>query len=487
MIQDNKNLKLENTYCELPNIFYSKEIPEKILNPKLVEFNKELAEDLGLDLKFLNSDEGIQYLVGNKLLEGSTPIAQAYAGHQFGHFTMLGDGRAILLGEFISRNGQRFDIQLKGAGKTKYSRGGDGKAALGPMLREYIISEGMYGLKIPTTRSLAVISTGENVIREEILEGALLVRIAKSHIRVGTFQFARNFGDVEDLKKLADYTLNRHFKKDTYEGNSYLYLLKEVINNQAKLISKWQVVGFIHGVMNTDNMTISGETIDYGPCAFMDSYDINTVFSSIDINGRYAYGNQPKIGVWNLTRFAESLLPLLDDDIDNAIKIAEEALSNYGKLYNEYYFNGMRAKLGLFNKEEEDENLILSLLTIMNKFKADYTNTFLNLTLGNLEEMSIFKSDDFKKWYESWQARLAKQNKSRDEIKKLMQSNNPTVIPRNYIVENAIKAAVNNNDYSVINKFLEALKNPYDYSNISEEYSKIPEVPSCPYKTYCGT
>lgn len=487
MIQDNKNLKLENTYCELPNIFYSKEIPEKILNPKLVEFNKELAEDLGLDLKFLNSDEGIQYLVGNKLLEGSTPIAQAYAGHQFGHFTMLGDGRAILLGEFISRNGQRFDIQLKGAGKTKYSRGGDGKAALGPMLREYIISEGMYGLKIPTTRSLAIISTGENVIREEILEGALLVRIAKSHIRVGTFQFARNFGDVEDLKKLADYTLNRHFKKDTYEGNPYLYLLKEVINNQAKLISKWQVVGFIHGVMNTDNMTISGETIDYGPCAFMDSYDINTVFSSIDINGRYAYGNQPKIGVWNLTRFAESLLPLLDDDIDNAIKIAEEALSNYGKLYNEYYFNGMRAKLGLFNKEEEDENLILSLLTIMNKFKADYTNTFLNLTLGNLEEMSIFKSDDFKKWYESWQARLAKQNKSRDEIKKLMQSNNPTVIPRNYIVENAIKAAVNNNDYSVINKFLEALKNPYDYSNISEEYSKIPEVPSCPYKTYCGT
>lgn len=487
MIQDNKNLKLENTYCELPNIFYSKEIPEKILNPKLVEFNKELAEDLGLDLKFLNSDEGIQYLVGNKLLEGSTPIAQAYAGHQFGHFTMLGDGRAILLGEFISRNGQRFDIQLKGAGKTKYSRGGDGKAALGPMLREYIISEGMYGLKIPTTRSLAVISTGENVIREEILEGALLVRIAKSHIRVGTFQFARNFGDVEDLKKLADYTLNRHFKKDSYEGNSYLYLLKEVINNQAKLISKWQLVGFIHGVMNTDNMTISGETIDYGPCAFMDSYDINTVFSSIDINGRYAYGNQPKIGVWNLTRFAESLLPLLDDDIDNAIKIAEEALSNYGKLYNEYYFNGMRAKLGLFNKEEEDENLILSLLTIMNKFKADYTNTFLNLTLGNLEEMSIFKSDDFKKWYESWQARLAKQNKSRDEIKKLMQSNNPTVIPRNYIVENAIKAAVNNNDYSVINKFLEALKNPYDYSNIGEEYSKIPEVPSCPYKTYCGT
>lgn len=487
MIQDNKNLKLENTYCELPNIFYSKEIPEKILNPKLVEFNKELAEDLGLDLKFLNSDEGIQYLVGNKLLDGSTPIAQAYAGHQFGHFTMLGDGRAILLGEFISRNGQRFDIQLKGAGKTKYSRGGDGKAALGPMLREYIISEGMYGLKIPTTRSLAAISTGENVIREEILEGALLVRIAKSHIRVGTFQFARNFGSVEELKKLADYTLDRHFERDTYEGNPYLYLLKGVINNQAKLISKWQLVGFIHGVMNTDNMTISGETIDYGPCAFMDSYDINTVFSSIDINGRYAYGNQPKIGIWNLTRFAESLLPLLDDDIDNAIKIAEDVLSNYGKVYNEYYYNGMRAKLGLFNKEENDEKLILELLTIMNTYKADYTNTFLNLTLDNLEEMNIFKSEEFKKWYESWQARLARQNESMDEVKELMKSNNPIVIPRNHIVEKGIKAAVNNNDYSVINNFLEVLKNPYDYSNIDEEYSKIPEASACPYKTYCGT
>lgn len=487
MTEYNENLKLENTYCELPSIFYSKETPQNILKPKLVEFNKELVEDLGLDSKFLNSDEGIQFLVGNKILEGSIPIAQAYAGHQFGHFTMLGDGRAILLGELISGNGQRLDIQLKGAGKTKYSRGGDGKAALGPMLREYIISEGMYGLKIPTTRSLAVISTGENVIREEFLEGALLVRIAKSHIRVGTFQFARNFGSVEDIRRLADYTLNRHFKKDNYEENPYLYLLKEVINNQAKLIAKWQLVGFIHGVMNTDNMTISGETIDYGPCAFMDSYNIDTVFSSIDINGRYSYGNQPKIGAWNLTRFAESLLPLLDDDIDKAIKIAENALSDYGRLYNEYYYNGMRAKLGLFNKEEEDENLILSLLTIMNNFKADYTNTFLNLTLDNLEEMNIFKSEEFKKWYEAWQARLARQNVSMDEIKELMKSNNPIVIPRNHIVENGIKAAINNNDYTVINKFLEVLKDPYDYSKISEEYSKIPEAPSCPYKTYCGT
>lgn len=487
MKENNRDFNLENTYCKLPNIFYSRETPSKIEKPTVIKFNKELAESLGLDLKFLQSERGTEFLVGNKILEGTTPIAQAYAGHQFGHFTMLGDGRAILLGEFISKDGQKFDIQIKGAGRTRYSRGGDGKAALGPMLREYIISEGMYGLKIPTTRSLAVISTGEDIIREEILEGAVLDRIAKSHIRVGTFQFARNFGSVEELRELADYTLNRHFKKDKYEENPYLYLLKEVIKNQAKLISKWQLVGFIHGVMNTDNMTISGETIDYGPCAFMDTYDINTVFSSIDVNGRYSYGNQPKIGVWNLTRFAESLLPLLDDDVDKAIKIAEDALASYSVLYNEYYFDGMRAKLGLFDKEEGDEKLVLSLLTIMNNFKADYTNTFLNLTLDKLDEMKVFNSDEFKEWYNLWQKRITKQNVSREKIKGLMESNNPTVIPRNYIVEKGIKAAVNNNDYSIINRLLEVLKNPYDYSNISEEFSKIPEVSSCPYKTYCGT
>lgn len=487
MKENNINFNLENTYCNLSNIFYSRELPSKIENPTVIKFNKELAEILGLDLEFLESNKGTEFLVGNNILEGTTPIAQAYAGHQFGHFTMLGDGRAILLGEFISKDGQKFDIQIKGAGRTRYSRGGDGKAALGPMLREYIISEGMYGLKIPTTRSLAVISTGEDIIREEILEGAVLDRIAKSHIRVGTFQFARNFGSVEELRELADYTLNRHFKKDKYEENPYLYLLKEVIKNQAKLISKWQLVGFIHGVMNTDNMTISGETIDYGPCAFMDTYDINTVFSSIDVNGRYSYGNQPKIGVWNLTRFAESLLPLLDDDVDKAIKIAEDALASYSVLYNEYYFDGMRAKLGLFDKEEGDEKLVLSLLTIMNNFKADYTNTFLNLTLDKLDEMKVFNSDEFKEWYNLWQKRITKQNVSREKIKGLMESNNPTVIPRNYIVEKGIKAAVNNNDYSIINRLLEVLKNPYDYSNISEEFSKIPEVSSCPYKTYCGT
>mgnify|MGYP000541631793 CR=1 FL=1 len=486
MIQDNKNLKLENTYCELPNIFYSKEIPEKILNPKLVEFNKELAEDLGLDLKFLNSDEGIQYLVGNKLLDGSTPIAQAYAGHQFGHFTMLGDGRAILLGEFISRNGQRFDIQLKGAGKTKYSRGGDGKAALGPMLREYIISEGMYGLKIPTTRSLAAISTGENVIREEILEGALLVRIAKSHIRVGTFQFARNFGSVEELKKLADYTLDRHFERDTYEGNPYLYLLKGVINNQAKLISKWQLVGFIHGVMNTDNMTISGETIDYGPCAFMDTYDTNTVFSSIDYAGRYAYGNQPNMALWNLARFSEALLPLLNPNLDEAVNIAKKSISNFSKLYKKYWFNKMRAKLGLFTEKENDELLIEGLLSTMQKYEADFTNTFVSLTLDKFEDEKVFSSDEFKTWYALWQNRLKEENRPKEEVRNLMMNNNPYIIPRNHLVEEALKNA-EKGDFTFMDNILEALKNPYSYSKDLEKYTKLPEKSDIPYVTYCGT
>lgn len=487
MVEKAKKLKLENTYCKLSSILFSKEIPSKVPNPKIVAFNRELAESLDLNLEFLESNEGVEFLCGNKVLEGTTSIAQAYSGHQFGHFTMLGDGRAILLGEFVSNNKQRYDIQLKGAGITRYSRGGDGKAALGPMLREYIISEAMYGLKIPTTRSLAVTLTGEEIIRENILKGAVLTRIAKSHIRVGTFQFARNFADDKVLKELADYTIERHFKKDKYEYNPYIYLLDEVIKNQAELISKWQLVGFIHGVMNTDNMTISGETIDYGPCAFMDIYNPSTVFSSIDINSRYAYGNQPKIGGWNLARFAESLLPLLDNDMKEAIKIAENSLSNYGVLYKKYYYNGMRKKLGIFNNEDDDEELIVSLLSIMEKFKADYTNTFLNLTLNNINDMSIFKSEDFKNWYGLWQNRLARQKQRVEDVIKLMKENNPVVIPRNYKVEEALDAATKHNNYIIMDNLLKVLKNPYDYSNIKEEYIKLPQQNNCNYKTYCGT
>lgn len=483
----NKYLKLENTYANLPKKMFSIQNPNDISSPKLIIFNDSLADVLGLDADFLKGKDGIDILSGNKVLEGTTPISQSYAGHQFGYFTMLGDGRAVLLGEYISKDGQRFDIQLKGSGRTPYSRGGDGKAALGPMLREYIISEGMNGLGIPTTRSLAVVTTGESVIRETELEGAVLTRIAKSHIRVGTFQFAANYGSIEDVKALADYTLNRHFKKVSNSENQYLYLLNEVIKRQAELISKWQLVGFIHGVMNSDNMVISGETIDYGPCAFMDIYDPNTVFSSIDTYGRYAYGNQPKIAVWNLARFAETLLPLLDDDADEAVKIAEKSLSRFEILYKNNWLSGMRKKLGLFNEEDKDEHIIETLLNLMKKYKADYTNTFLNLTLGNINNIEMFRKEDFKDWYKLWQERLKRQNELMEDSIELMKKNNPVVIPRNHRVEESLSAAVNNNNYTVMNKLLEAINSPYDYSNVSEYYSELPKPTSCPYKTYCGT
>lgn len=482
-----KCIELENIYSNLPEKLYSRQNPSDSPSPKLVIFNDSLADELGLNKDFLKEKEGVSFLSGNKILEKSTPIAQSYAGHQFGHFTMLGDGRAVLLGEYISKNGNRYDIQLKGSGITKYSRGGDGKAALGPMLREYIISEGMNALGIPTTRSLAVVTTGEKVIREKILDGAILTRIASSHIRVGTFQFAANWGGSEELRALADYTLNRHYKKEDYEGNPYIYLLNEVVDKQASLISKWQLVGFVHGVMNTDNMTISGETIDYGPCAFMDIYDPETVFSSIDTYGRYAYGNQSNIAMWNLARFAESLLPLLDEDEKKAIKIAEKAISNFSDLYKKYWYQGMRKKLGIFNEEEKDKDLIEDLLAIMYKFKADYTNTFRSLTLGKVDGMEIFKAEEFKEWYNLWKERLSRQEEGEEASKKLMEENNPIVIPRNHRVEEALEAATENNDYTVMKALLEAITRPYDYSKVNEYYSELPKPSSCKYKTYCGT
>lgn len=482
----NKDLNLENTYSKLPKSLFSFQNPSKVDNCKMVFFNRELAEELGLNKEFLQSDEGIQFLSGNKILENTTPISQAYAGHQFGHFTMLGDGRAVLLGELISKNKERFDIQIKGSGRTPYSRGGDGKATLGPMLREYIISEGMYGLGIPTTRSLAVISTGEDVVRDELLPGAILDRIAKSHIRVGTFQFARNFCEIEDLKLLADYTLKRHFEVKNYEENPYLYLLNEVIKNQALLISKWQLVGFIHGVMNTDNMLISGETIDYGPCAFMDNYDPATVFSSIDNHGRYAYGNQPNIGGWNLARFAETLLPLLDDNQEKAIEIAKGAISNYYKVFEDAWYSGMRKKLGLFNSEEKDKYLIEGLLSIMKKYKADYTNTFRALTKEKIEDTGLIGIEDFDLWLNLRSERLERQGKSKEEVTSLMRENNPAVIPRNHRVEEALTAAVTEGDFGVMDRLLEVLKRPYAYTKEQEEYALVPELQGR-YRTFCGT
>jgi uncharacterized protein YdiU (UPF0061 family) len=478
---------LENSYASLPKKFFTYQNPELVTLPKLVIFNQSLAASLGLNSSLLEDGEIIDVLAGNKIPEGGLPLAQAYAGHQYGHFTMLGDGRAVLLGEQITPEGDRFDIQLKGSGRTPYSRRGDGKAALKPMLREYIISEAMHSLGIPTTRSLAVVTTGESVIREELLPGAILTRVAASHIRVGTFQYAAALGSIEELRALADYTIKRHFSNLEDSDNKYFFLLKEVVKRQALLIAKWQLVGFIHGVMNTDNITISGETIDYGPCAFMDTYDPATVFSSIDLEGRYAYGNQPYIAAWNLARFAETLLPLLHNNKEKALEIAQSAISDFNDLYHNIWLKGMRAKLGIFDEEPQDEALIKELLSAMHKYKADYTNTFRALTLGKLSDLDLAYTDSFAEWHEKWERRLGRQEEDEASSHKLMKSSNPAIIPRNYRVEEALEAAEKQEDYSRMEKFLKALSKPYAYSKDQEEYTKLPEKANCAYQTFCGT
>lgn len=477
----------DNSYIHLPKKLYTEQEPIPVSSPGLVILNKNLAKSLGLDTNALESNAGVEVFAGNRISKGSFPIAQAYAGHQFGYFTMLGDGRAVLLGEHITPSGERYDVQLKGSGRTPYSRGGDGRAALGPMLREYIISEAMYGLGIPTTRSLAVVTTGENIIRETFLPGAILTRMASSHIRVGTFQYITEYGRVEDLKLLAEYTIQRHFPDIASAENRYLLFLREVIKKQAELIAKWQLVGFVHGVMNTDNMAISGETIDYGPCAFMDTYDPETVFSSIDQYGRYAYGNQPKIAMWNLARFGEALLPLLDDDQEKAVGIVKEEVLEFNKLYYNSWLNGMRKKLGLFNEESEDKSIIMELLSIMEKYKADYTNTFRGLTIGESCGIELFNTNEFSQWKEKWDKRLNKQEQSKDESMQLMKENNPAIIPRNHRIEEALEAAVDHRDLSVMEKLLDVLSNPYEYSSKQDEYSTLPPKFAEPYRTFCGT
>jgi uncharacterized protein YdiU (UPF0061 family) len=438
---------LDNSYARLPKSVFTKLNPTPVRSPRLIILNGSLATFLGLNVQALQSNDGVAVLAGNQIPEGSLPLAQAYAGHQFGHFTLLGDGRALLLGEQITPLGERVDIQLKGSGKTPYSRGGDGRAALGPMLREYIISEAMHALGIATTRSLAVVTTGESVIRETEQLGAILTRVAASHLRVGTFQYVSKWSTVEDLQALADYTLQRHFPEVDADENRYFFLLQEVIKRQAVLIAKWQLVGFIHGVMNTDNMALSGETIDYGPCAFMDAYDPTTVFSSIDIHGRYAYGNQPHIAAWNLARFAEALLPLLHVNEAQAVKQAEDAVSDFTELYHRNWLAGMRAKLGIFNEELEDESLIEGLLSMMQKYRADYTNTFRALTFDKPEDTVLFGTTDFAQWHELWQSRLGRQQEQKDSSHQLMRNSNPALIPRNHRVEDALEAAVKQGDY----------------------------------------
>lgn len=478
---------LDNSYARLPKSFFSSLTPVAVRSPSLIIFNNPLATSLGLKDQALQSKDGVAVLAGNQVPEGTLPLAQAYAGHQFGHFAMLGDGRALLIGEQITASGERFDIQLKGSGPTPYSRGGDGRASLGPMLREYIISEAMHSLGIATTRSLAVVTTGELVIRETELPGAILTRVAASHLRVGTFQYVANWGTAQDLQTLADYTLQRHFPYVDDTQNRYLSLLQEVIKRQAELIAKWQQVGFIHGVMNTDNMTISGETIDYGPCAFMDDYDPETVFSSIDRQGRYAYGNQPPIAGWNLARFAETLLPLLHDNQEEAVKLAQDEISNFIELYHSNWLAGMRAKLGIFNEEMQDKSLIEDLLNMMKKYSADYTNTFLALTFDTTEDTVMCRSTEFTQWQELWKARLGRQQEAKASSHQLMRDSNPALIPRNHRVEEALEAAVKEGDYSVMERLLEVLSSPYAHSTEQADYATPPVRSTSPYRTYCGT
>lgn len=476
----------DNSYARLPQTFFTNQNPTPVSSPKIAVINKQLAAALGLNEKNLESQDGAAMFAGNQIPDGASPLAQAYAGHQFGHFTMLGDGRAVLLGEQITPQGERFDIQLKGSGRTPYSRGGDGRAAIGPMLREYIISEAMHGLGIPTTRSLAVVTTGEEIARESYLPGAILTRVAASHLRVGTFQYAARWGSQEELRELADYAIKRHYPEIEEDEKRYLTFLQEVIKRQAMLITKWQLAGFIHGVMNTDNMTISGETIDYGPCAFMDTFDPATVFSSIDREGRYAYGNQPNIGVWNLARLAEALLPLIHEDQEEAVTLAQDKLSDFAGLFESNWLEGMRAKLGLFNEEEQDKTLIKDLLDIMRQHGADYTNTFRALTVDKLEETNLQGTTEFPGWLERWKARLGRQEESKDSSSQLMRNSNPAVIPRNHRVEEALEAA-NNGDYSVMEKLLKVLSDPYEYSPEQVEYTAPPEPSPRPYRTFCGT
>lgn len=490
MENNKKNIEtgwnLNNSYMNLPDFFYSKINLNPVASPSLVILNDSLAKFLGLNIDSLKSKDGIELLSGNKKIDEGAFIAQAYAGHQFGHFTMLGDGRALLIGEQINPSGNRFDIQLKGSGKTPYSRGGDGRAVLGPMLREYIISEAMYGLGVPTTRSLAVIKTGESVIRENIKKGAILTRVASSHIRFGTFEYALNYGGVNLVRELADYTINRHYSHIKDDEDKYINLLKEVINAHAKLVAKWQSIGFIHGVMNTDNMTISGESIDYGPCAFMDNYKPDTVFSSIDRYGRYSYENQPNMAEWNLCRFAETLLPLISDDKNEAIKIAQDAISDFSEIYYLNWIKNMRFKLGLFDEELQDKALIEDLLSMMEKYNEDFTNTFIALTFNNINKKGMFDSEEFKSWYSLWKERLKRQQNSQDEVFKLMKKSNPAVIPRNHRVEEALEAA-DKGDFTFFKKLITVLKKPYEHSKDQEEYAKLPKPSSCAYRTYCGT
>jgi uncharacterized protein YdiU (UPF0061 family) len=483
---DTVGWRFDNTYARLPDALFTPAAPVAVRAARVSILNHRLADELGLDLRAMSPDAAAALFAGQELPNGAEPIAQAYAGHQYGGFTMLGDGRAILLGEHRTPDGRLVDIQLKGAGPTRFSRRGDGRAALGPMLREYIISEALAALGIPTTRSLAVVTTGEPVYRASALKGAILTRVAASHIRVGTFEYAAARGDEPTLRALADYAIARHYPELIDAPRKYLEFFRAVADRQAALVARWQLVGFIHGVMNTDNVAISGETIDYGPCAFMNAYRPDTVFSSIDHGGRYAYGNQPAITQWNLARFAEALLPLLDPDQEKAVAVATEVLEDFSVRFGRYWLAGMRKKLGLQTDEEGDSELIRALLDWMEKSRADFTNTFRDLSSEGAPVGEWYRNPDFQAWYARWQERLDREGRPKAAAHALMRAVNPAVIPRNHRVEEALSAAEERDDLSVLHDLLAVLASPYEAMADLAKY-RDPPADECGYRTFCGT
>ena len=484
-----------SSYIDLPERFFARVRPVPVEKPRLLEFNRTLAAELGLDDATLGADELAGIYSGNVIPPGVEPIAMAYAGHQFGHFVpQLGDGRAILLGEAQNRAGARRDIQLKGSGRTPYSRNGDGRAALGPVLREYLVSEAMRALGIPTTRALAAVSTGETVFRETALPGAILTRVAASFVRVGTFQFFAARGDTEGVRQLADYVIDRHYPHAKPEQQPYLALLRAVTEAQASLIASWMRVGFIHGVMNTDNMAVSGETIDFGPCAFLDSYDPAAVFSSIDQQGRYAYGNQPHAAIWNLARFAETLLPIIDASADRAVELASEVLAAFSTRFSDLSLAGLRRKLGLSAGEDGDAALAADLLDAMHRNQADFTLTFRCLCdaaereAADARVRSLFVNPrDYDDWASRWRARLAREAPAPEARAAAMRRVNPAFIPRNHRIQQVIDAAVEREDFSPFAKLSAALSQPYQPPEGFESYADPPQPDERVLQTFCGT
>ena len=479
--------RFDNSYTRLPELLFDRTPPVPVQRPAILAFNEPLAADLGMDAGILRA-AGAAVFVGNELPPGADPIAQAYAGHQFGHFTNLGDGRAILLGEHLTPDGRRVDLQLKGGGRTRYSRGGDGRAAEGPMLREYIISEAMHALGIPTTRSLAVASTGEWVRRETPLPGAVLTRVAASHIRVGTFQYAAAVGEPGLLQPLLDHAIGRHAPEVKSADDPAVAFLDHVVEQQASLVAKWMHVGFVHGVMNTDNMAVSGETIDYGPCAFLDAYDPAAVFSSIDQHGRYAYGNQPSIAHWNLVRFAETLLAVVRGDEETSIAVVRGVLETFPTRYEWHYLAGARAKLGLTVEEEGDRRLFDDLLGLLAATAGDFTTTFAGLAaIAEAGATPVNGADAaFREWCGRWLARLTREPCGRAGAIAVLRRSNPVVIPRNHRVEEALAAAAAG-DFTVLERLLAVLRDPYVATAANEPYRNGPPSGCGPYRTFCGT